>query len=204
MPSERFDDSQHTARVQDCACQTDFDDSEYHADSEGSSMVMLNDYRRLRKFFALTNQWLPFSNFVYVRSHFMKELNVTWVFDDEVDAYRRFGSMADWQCVLDHMEDFHSGFVLVNVSSEKALLLCPRRRSVKVGLLAALEHLLEEPTAVGYMFRGARDDVEIVYIEVATSADPSDLTMPRKRFLRRDKLQMALIRLYRRVVTWWP
>ena len=204
-PSHPHDtrDGQCQTELQKCCSHAQLDNHEGPLGRECPPAATFSDaYQNLRGAFNIADQWQRFSDFVYLRSHNMTELNITYVYDNEIGDYRRFGSSSDWQHVLDHMEDFHIGFVLIDLSAEQAFLLRPRVRSAKLEPRAALDYLLAEPTAVGYMSRGPYEDREFVYIETCATAEQCDLGMNRKRFMRRDKLQMALIRLFRGVMSW--
>ena len=69
--------------------------------------------------------------------------------------------------------------------------------------MAGLRYLLHNPTAVGYLSSGSSAS-HYSYVEASCEPLVEDRHMNKKRYLARDKLIMALVRLFRGVSTWWP
>ena len=204
--NERADNAKREPTYKECFCQVDMDERKSVSIREPQDATSVDDsYWRLSGACKLTAQWLRFSEDLFVRPHITPELNVTYVLDDNAAAYRRFGSDADWQLVSDYMKAFHSGFMVIDLSVEQTTFFqANNNRIAKTHPASAMERLLADPSVVGYMRRGSGENVEFFYVDVSSMPHESDAWMQRKRFIVRDKLQMALIRLFRGVATWWP
>ena len=93
----------------------------------------------------------------------------------------------------------HEAFVIINLVEKKTFLLSHAQKLTTLNVKEGLNYLRSSSTSLGFIVHGD-DQPRFAFVEASSSCQDIQNF---KRFLARDKLTMAILRVNKHVEHWW-
>ena len=143
---------------------------------------------------------------LWARSKYLDQLSRCYVFDDQEESYRQFGStQKDWARLAKYMHWDCVGIVVVNLNRQKCMIYRSGHTPEFGDCTSCVHWLRSFPSALGIMQRSSGDNA-VEFAQFDVWYDPSEMLRPRTKTIEKimNLVTKRIVDKFHNVSFWRP